>query len=294
MEIAKFPPQHRNKCYCQTKREYGHNNGIKGDTNELSKRKTYFVKVRNTHPNSAEHQRSAQRFVKSKSHHGTTSSKSSPMQSFPNQLNTMCCNHGTNPISRNTSQSQTSHSDLHHANTYQGNNFQSNVTNNIPNSKLFNVIYDPYDKLREIKTFRAENANECISVLNQQTNHHRVPNKFAVKHVCQHRYRYLIEPTGSNGRGESQCDLCEKWCGLDRLKNVVASGNCYIVDKSDSSNLLIDDGNDCKVILEVQNMNISTDPKTTKSKQQRKKTVNRSWHLMEQAKSLALNQQRRY
>lgn len=303
MNRSKFRPQHRKQCYCQMKRECYNNNVIKVDSSNHNKEKNYFVKNRNSCcSNSTEYQPIAQQF-KSKTQPTGTSSHYSTMQeiyhSFPNQFNATSCNHKTNPISRNILNNKTSTSDLHRINqginTIQSYNCHSDEASNIPNLKLFNVIYDRYEKLREIETFRAENANECISVLNQQTNHNRVPNKPVVKHVCQHRYRYLMEPIISNGRGESKCELCEKWCGVERLKNTVASGNCCIVDKIDSSNLMNydDSTDDCKIILEVQNLNISSEAKS-KTKQLKKNVSNRSWHLMEQAKSLALNQQQRY
>lgn len=283
------------------KREYYNRSVNSAD----STKKHYFVKNRNSCClNSTEHQPTAQQF-KSNMHPTTgTSSQLSTVeediyQSFPNRFNSNSCNHETNPINPHILNNKTSSLDLHRINrdinTIHTDNYHTDEAGNIPNSKLFNVIYDRYEKLREIETFRAENANECISVLNQQTNHNRVPNKSAVKHVCQHRYRYLMEPTISNGRGESKCELCEKWCGLERLKNTMASGNCCIVDKIDSSDFReYGDGvNDCRIILEVQNLGISTEAKP-KTKKLKKNSGNRSWHLMEQAKSLALNQQQRY
>lgn len=299
IHVSKFPPQHRNKCYCQMQREFHYKNSAGMDKTDNQK-KRYFVKTRNNcRPKSAEYQPNSKP-IQSNFHSNRTSPQLSPMQdiyqSFPNRLNKISCNHETNPITRNILNNKTSSSDLQRINTIQSCNYHSDEATNIPNSKLFNVIYDRYKKLREIETFRAENANECISVLNQQTNHNRVPNKSAVKHVCKHRYRYLMEPTISNERGESKCELCEKWCDVERFKNTVARGNCCIVDKSDSSNFSHgDDGamDDCKIILEVQNLNISSTAKP-KSKQPKKRVIHRSWLLKEQAKSLALNQQRRY
>lgn len=290
------------KCYCHTKRERFNRNK---DESHLVKKKHYFVKTRNSCcRNPTEYEPIAQQFKSKPYPTEETSSQFSTMQdiyqSLPNQFNTNSCNHQTNSITQNISYNKTSSSDLHRSNqginTIPTNNYHSDEASNIPNLKLFNVIYDRYQKLREIETFRAENANECISVLNQQTNHNRVPNKSVVKHVCQHRYRYLMEPTISNGRGESKCELCEKWCGVERLKSTVANGNCCIVDKIDSSDFVNcgDGTNDCKIILEVQNLNISSETKS-KTKQRKKMAGNnRSWHLMEQAKSLALNQQQRY
>lgn len=296
MQISKFRAQHRNKCYCQMKRECYVKNVNKVDNNRNNK-KHYFVKNRNSCClNSTEYKPIAQP-LKPKMHPIGMSSEFSTMQEMcqrlPNhQFNTTSCNHETNSISRNILNNTT----LHRINrdTIQTNNYHSDEGSNIPNLKRFNVIYDRYDKLREIETFRAENANECISVLNQQTNHNRVPNKSVVKHVCQHRYRYLMEPTISNGRGESKCELCDKWCGAEHLKYTVASGNCCIVDKIDSSNFMNcgDATDDFRIILEVQNLDISSEGKP-KTKQLKKKTSNRSWYLMEQAKSLALNQQER-
>lgn len=306
MQISKFPPQHQNKCYCRMKRECYNKPASKTDN---SKKKHFFVKTRNINccskPSTS--QQIEQQFTH-EYHPIATSSQFSTMQdtnrSLPNQFSaTISCNQKANPITQNILNNKTSiSSDLHRINRgihpIQYSNYHSEEASNIPNSKLFNVIYDRYEKLREIETFRAENANECISVLNQQTNHNRVPNKSVVKHVCLHRYRYLMEPTISNGRGESKCELCEKWCGMERLKNTIASGNCCIVDKIDNSGLVYgagdDDGiNDCRVILEVQNLNTPSKAKP-KTKQSKRKNNNRSWHLMEQAKSLALNQQRRY
>lgn len=302
MRIPKFSPQYRNKCYCQMQRECYHNYANKADKNN-NQNKRYFVKMRNSsRPNPIEHQPHAPQFEFQTHPTGTSSQLSTVQdihQTFPNQLNSMLCNHATNPIRRNSLNNKTPSADLKCINgcmnTIQTYNYHSDEATYIPNSKLFNVIYDRYEKLREIETFRVENANECISVLNQQTNHNRVANKSVVKHVCQHRYRYLMEPTISNGRGESKCELCEKWCGLERLKNTVANGNCCIVDKIDASNFVhVGDGtDDCKIILEIQNLNISPGVKA-KPKQLKKKINNRSWHLKEQAKSLALNQQRRY
>lgn len=301
MQVSKFPPQHQNKCYCQMKRERYYKNGTKVD-NKHNNKKRYFVKTRTSCCSNPTDSQPIVHQCKPKSHPTGTFSKFSPMQdmheSLPKQFNTIPCNHKTNPISQNILNNKTSSLDLHRINQdinrIQTRNYHSDEASSSPNSKLFNVIYDRYEKLREIETFRAENANECISVLNQQTNHNRVPNKSDMKHVCQHRYRYLMEPTTSNGRGESKCELCEKWCGMERLKNTVKSGNCCIVDKIDSSVKCDDDGtDDCKIILEVQNLNISPEAKP-KTKQLKKKVSNRSWHLMEQAKSLALNQQQRY
>lgn len=302
MQISKFPPQHQNNCYCQMKRERYNKNGNKVDSNH-NKKKHYFVKTRNNcSPKPTEYQPIAHQF-KSKRLPSGMSSQYSTMQdmyqSLPKQLNTISCNHETNPISQTILNNKTSSVDLHRINQginpIQTHDYHSaEEASAIPNSKLFNVIYDRYEKLREIETFRAENANECISVLNLQTNHNRVPNKSDVKHVCQHRYRYLMEPTISNGRGESKCELCEKWCGLERLKNIVAGGNCCIVDKIDSSDFVnsVDGTSDCKIILEVQNLNISSEAKP--KRKQLKKKASRSWHLIEQARSLALNQQQRY
>ncbi len=302
MQIARFPPQHQTKCYCRMKRESYNKHPNKSDSNR-NKKKHYFVKTRNSCcPNPSQSQPMYQQMKYNSQPTATTPSQVSTMQDIyqnPNQFTaTISYNHGTNPITHNILNNKTSSSNLHHgSNPIQTFNYHSDEAVNIPNSKLFNVIYDRYDKLREIETFRAENANECISVLNQQTNHNRVPNKSAVKHVCLHRYRYRMEPTISNGRGESKCELCEKWCGIQRLKNTVASGNCCIVDRIDGSEIVNGDGtNDCKIILEVQNLDISSEVKPTSSSGKKliKKKSNRSWHLLEQAKSLALNQQRRY
>lgn len=312
MQIMKFPPQHQNKCYCRKKRECNVNKHInKTDESNHKNKKHYFIKTRN--PCCVKPSQPSEHQFNYKSHPTAMSSQFStmqiPNQRFPNQFDaTSSCNQETNPITQNILTNKTSTgSDIHRVNHHPIQFFNahsvgvSTVNNNVPDSKLFNVIYDRYEKLREIETFRAENANECISVLNQQTNHNRVPNKSVTKHVCLHRYRNMMEPTISNGRGESKCELCEKWCGMERLKSTVTGGRCCIVDRIDSSGWFNGIGggdgegaDDCKIILEVQNLNISSEAMKPKMKQTKKNRKNRSWHLMEQGKSLALNQQCRH
>lgn len=283
------------------KRECYNKNVTNADSSQ-NKKKHYFVKTRTSCcPNPHRDRPNGHRF-EFESHPSATSRQHSTEQSFPNFRNqcntTISCNHKTNPIMQNISNDDIFSLNLHPTNRsmnpISSHNYHSVEASNYPKYKLFNVIYDRYEKLREIETFRAENANECISVLNQQTNHNRVPNKSTVKHVCLHRYRYLMEPTMSNGRGESKCELCEKWFCLERLKDTVAGGNCCIVDKIDSSDFVNgDDGtNDCKIILEVQSSDISSKA-NPRANQIKKKNTNRSWTLVEQAKSLALNQQQR-
>src|ERR1700744_208034 len=108
MQISKYPPQHRSRCYCQLQRECYYKDKVDNNHNQ---KKRYFVKMRNNHrPNSTEYQPNTQQFNFKLQPSGISSQSST---SFPNRLNTISCNHEINLIIRNILDNKTSSSNLH-------------------------------------------------------------------------------------------------------------------------------------------------------------------------------------
>lgn len=219
-----YPPQHRNKCYCHTKRE----NSIQYLQKHQSKKNcNYFVKTNGlaiiNDNQSMKYNKKRENFVKVKS---VPCANDSIHDIFTNRRYNYE-NNNCKIIDASATKKSLIPLEQQHNN---------NVTNSPAAAVLFNENVDRFRRLYDVAKFRFNNSNECISSVNcsnTSLNCYCWQN-----HVC--KYRLMLNDrnqpvSADNNDNLFACYICGK-LSIDKHiftnNQLISTENCVILNKT--------------------------------------------------------------